>query len=406
MTSSGSGQQPITVGALTALIRNNLETSFPSVLVEGELTGVKLASSGHLYFGLRDSSSLIQGVMFRFKAQSLDFAPSDGQKVIARGSISVYGPRGQYQLIASSLRTSGLGDLLEMIDERKRRLAAEGLFDQDRKKALPRFPERIGVVTSPSGAALKDILSILKRRNSTVDILIYPSAVQGEEAPKSIAARIRQANVHALADVLIVGRGGGSPEDLLAFSDEAVVRAIADSAIPVISAVGHEIDWSIADLAADMRAATPSAAAELVSEQGPYILREIAQHQIGLRASITERMDEARGSLDTFTADDVESRWSRLSLPYARRLDETGAALARNLDRRLSDTSHRVETAALRLESAHPKSILARGYSLVRRGKGKSGALVTCAAELAPGELVHIEFARGEAEAEVREVSI
>jgi len=273
-TPSGSSRssEPLSVSALTNLIKGTLEGFYSSVAVQGEVSNAKLSSSGHLYFSLKDREALIQAVMFKYRLSFLGFEIRDGMKLIVSGGVSVYAARGQYQLIAQSARIAGTGDILAMLEERKRRLAAEGLFDEDKKRPLPRFPSRVALITSPSGAAVRDIIHVLGRRNAGVDLIILPCPVQGEGAAEIIAARIRQANRLSVADVLIVGRGGGSLEDLLAFSDEAVVRAVAESEIPVISAVGHEIDWAICDYAADLRAATPSAAAELVAESRATLL--------------------------------------------------------------------------------------------------------------------------------------
>ncbi|HEY9054799.1 MAG TPA: exodeoxyribonuclease VII large subunit, partial [Rectinemataceae bacterium] len=359
-------EEILSVSALTRLIKGNLEASFPSVTVEGEISGYKLASSGHLYFSLKDRDALIQAVMFKYRASFLDFSPMDGQKVVARGGLSLYPARGQYQLIVQSMRASGLGDILAMIEERKKRLAAEGLFDSERKRPLPRRPSKVGVVTSPTGAAVRDILNVLSRRNSGIDILILPAAVQGAGAAETIAARIRQANAMGGIDVLIVGRGGGSPEDLLAFSDEEVVRAIASSSIPVISAVGHEIDWALSDYAADLRAPTPSAAAEMVAESSLALRKEVDLHERTLATSVLARLDYVRTGIEIFSREDVEVRFQRLFMPLSRRFDEARECLASAAASALLQREHRIELATASLELANPQSVLERGYSIVR----------------------------------------
>jgi exodeoxyribonuclease VII large subunit len=407
----------LSVGALTVLIKDSLETAFPSVAVEGEVSNAKLASSGHLYFSLKDRDAVIQAVMFKFRLGTLDFDIADGMKIVARGAVSVYSARGQYQLIVNSARRAGLGDILAMIEERKRTLQAEGLFDPDRKRNLPRVPSRIAVVTSPTGAAIHDILTVLRRRNSGIKVIILPTAVQGEGAGDMIAARIRQANRMKLADVLIVGRGGGSLEDLLAFSDEAVVRAIASSEIPVISAVGHEVDWSLSDFAADVRAPTPSAAAELVAESRETLSREVEQFHDSLESAMRARLEYARLALETFTPGDVETRFMRIYLPIARRFDEARDELAAFCARRLREAGHRLELAGTALALASPQAILQRCYSIVRKadhpdmsaGKGQeglqgAGPAIRNASELQKGEAVHIMFSTGSAIAEVGEV--
>jgi len=408
----------LSVSALTLLIKNSLEIAFSSVTVEGEVSNSKVSSSGHLYFSLKDKDALIQAVMFKFRLSELDFELSDGLKVVAKGSVSVYAARGQYQLIVQSLRKSGVGDILAILEERKKRLAQEGLFDQERKKPLPRFPSRVGIVTSPTGAAIRDILNVLGRRNSGTDILLLPAPVQGEGAGEIIAARIRQANKLRLADVLIVGRGGGSLEDLLAFSDESVVRAIADSKIPVISAVGHEIDWALSDFAADVRAPTPSAAAELVAESREILQREIDQFGGSLAASIGARVDYARMSLSAFAPRDVEARFMRIFMPIARRFDDARDDLTSAISALLLATRHRIALADTRLELASPEAVLKRGYSIVRKAKPAgngssgdsterlgSGGIVRAASQVSVDESLQLIFSSGSARVDVREVN-
>lgn len=230
-----------TVSELTSNIKDLLEGRFSHITLEGEISNCKPASTGHLYFYLKDENALISAVMFKGRMRTLNFTPADGTLVRARGSISVYPPRGNYQIIVESMELAGTGNILLMLEERKRRLVAEGLFDQDKKRPLPYFPQRVAVVTSPTGAALRDILQIMRRRNPKISVTVLPCQVQGADAAPAIANMIKVANVHNMADVLIVSRGGGSLEDLLPFSEEVVVRAVAESQIPVVSAVGHEI---------------------------------------------------------------------------------------------------------------------------------------------------------------------
>lgn len=407
----------LSVGALTNLIKNSLETSFAALSVEGEVSAAKISSSGHLYFSLKDREALIQAVMFKFRLSGLDFELADGMKVVARGGVSVYAARGQYQLIVQSMRKSGMGDILAMLEERKQRLAAEGLFDQARKKALPKYPARVAVITSPSGAAIRDIINVLKRRNAGIDVLLLPAPVQGDEAAGVIAARIRQANRLRLADVLIVGRGGGSPEDLLAFSDEEVVRAISASDIPVISAVGHEIDWALSDFAADLRAPTPSAAAELVAESREILLSEVEQFGGALESSMRARIEYARLSLSAFSPEDVETRFMRILMPVARRADDARDELTASMNFLLRETGHRIQLCDSNMELASPQAVLRRGYSIVRRNVPHedwasgaadsplgSGEIVRSASILAADETLQLVFSSGRARVEVREV--
>src|SRR5882762_631368 len=254
----------LSVSALTRLIKETLGQAFPAVWVKGELSGFKRSDRGHLYFSLKEgTTALIDCVMWSRTAARLGFEPRDGTEVEAFGAITVYEPRGRYQLVAEELRPGGLGALLLALEELKRRLQAEGLFDPAHKRPLPRYPMRIGLVTSPVGAAVRDLIKVLRSRWPGIGIVLAPVRVQGEGAAGEIAEAIERFNRYMKVDLLIVGRGGGSLEDLWAFNEEAVVRAVAGSRVPVISAVGHEVDWSLADLAADVRAATPSNAAEI-----------------------------------------------------------------------------------------------------------------------------------------------
>ncbi|MDH7483344.1 MAG: exodeoxyribonuclease VII large subunit [Spirochaetales bacterium] len=393
------GRPPVlSVSELTARIRDDLESAFPDVLVEGELSNCKTAASGHFYFSLKDADAVLLGVMFRRDLLGLTFQPKDGMKVRARGSISVYAARGQYQLIARLMAKAGQGDILAELEERKRRLAAEGLFDTSRKRPLPFFPQRIGVVTSPTGAAVRDIIRVLHRRNPKAHIIILPTLVQGNESPACIAARIRQANQWKLADVLIVGRGGGSLEDLLPFSDEEVVRTIAASEIPVISAVGHETDWSLSDFAADVRAPTPSAAAEMACADLGLVTREISQFSMlmveNMRRALSGIRERLARSSPRFLGQQLEQRVFIAS----QRFDLAAETIRRVMSDRLVQQRHRLELATMALHLADPSAILSRGYSIVRTS---DGTLVRASAQLAKGTSLHITFAHGAAEASV-----
>jgi exodeoxyribonuclease VII large subunit len=395
-------ERPLSVSALTSLVKELLEGSLPSVLVEGEISNCRPASSGHLYFSLKDRSSMLQAVMFRYRSKSLGFEPADGMLVRARGNITVYAARGQYQLLVERLERAGEGDILAMLEERKRTLAAEGLFDESRKRALPRFPSGVAVVTSPTGAAIRDIINVLKRRNAGMGVVILPAAVQGGEAASQIAGQIEAANRMSLGDVIIVARGGGSIEDLLPFSDELVVRAIAASRIPVISAVGHEIDWALSDFAADLRAPTPSAAAELVSESRASLKREVGQFQAEMETAIRSRMDHARLLVGHFEPSVVEARLMRVFMPSARRLDEARDGLGRGIEAVIEARGRRLELASRDLAAMNPEAILARGFSVVRPASG--GAAIRDASAIAVGESIEIRFSRGAALASTLEV--
>ncbi|HTX71346.1 MAG TPA: exodeoxyribonuclease VII large subunit [Rectinemataceae bacterium] len=390
------------VSELTGLLRQMLEDAFPHVIVEGEISNCRPASSGHLYFSLKDRSSMIQAVMFRYRTRVLGFEPTDGMLVRAHGAVTVYAARGQYQILVERLERAGEGDILALLEERKRRLAAEGLFDDARKRALPRLPSRVAVITSPTGAALRDILAVLGRRNSGLDVVILPAAVQGEEAAAQLRRQLEYANRWSLGEVIILGRGGGSLEDLLAFSDEDLVRAVAASRIPVISAVGHEIDWALTDFAADLRAATPSAAAELVSESRSALLDEIAHLSDEIGSTLKSRIDEARYLLGRFEPGNAEALLMRRLMPAARRLDEARDALVQGIEAGLENRAHRIELAARDLSARSPDAVMARGFAVVRP-RGGAGAIRDAAA-LAPGDALDIEFARGSAAAQVMEV--
>jgi exodeoxyribonuclease VII large subunit len=386
-------QQKLTVSELTGLIRQNLENAFPQLVVEGELSNFRPSSTGHLYFSLKDPGAKIDAVMFKNRLSSLAFEPKDGMLLRVRGRISVYPQRGSYQLVCDEIELAGAGDILAMLENRKRALAAEGLFDEERKKPLPLFPETVGVVSSPTGAAVQDILTILQRRASGVRVIILPAPVQGSEAAPIIARRIEQANQWNLADVLIVGRGGGSLEDLLPFSEEVVIRAVADSAIPVISAVGHEIDNALCDLAADLRAPTPSAAAELVSANRSEALENIMAIEAEMVNSIEARLDRARLLMRPFSIDDLERRFRMILQPALVRFDDAKEALLNALRERLSAYRNRLEIARAGLEAGSPLSVLERGFSVVFNES--SGKILRRGRDAKPGDKLSIRPLEG-----------
>ncbi|GAB1483885.1 exodeoxyribonuclease VII large subunit [Treponema sp.] len=378
-----------TVSELTELIKVCLEGTFSTVLVEGEVSNCRPSSTGHLYFTLKDAGASISAVMFKHKLRSLSFEPKDGMLVRVRGNLSVYAQRGSYQVICDQLERAGVGDLLALLEERKRKLASEGLFDEGRKKSIPRFPESIGIISSPTGAALRDILNVLERRAAGVKLVILPSPVQGDEAAAIIARRIQQANDWKLADVLIVGRGGGSLEDLLAFSDEKVVRAIAASKIPIISAVGHEIDWALSDFAADLRAPTPSAAAELVSSSRIDALDRVRELEQSLRHNIETRLERARLLAKPFAPEDLEFRFRTILQPRLVRFDDAKEALLNALTERIGEGRRRLELAKMALEAASPLAALERGFSVVM--DLEKGTIVRDAKQVDLGTLLSIQ---------------
>lgn len=393
----------LTVSELTGLVKNLLEESLPEVVVEGEISNWRPASSGHVYFTLKDSGAMIQAVMFKGKASRLAFRPVDGTLVRARGAVSVYSARGQYQIIVEAMQKAGEGDILAMLEERKRRLAEEGLFDAGSKPPIPAFPTRIAVITSPTGAALRDILSVLGRRNAGIRVTILPAAVQGDEAPAALVRQVETANTFRLGDVIIIGRGGGSLEDLLAFSDESVVRAVAASRIPVISAVGHEIDWSLCDYAASLRAPTPSAAAELVSDSSSSLTDRIYAATDALTLSLQARMERARLLIESFSPEHLELRFERTLQPFRQRFDDAKELLVRGALDACVSAHHRLASADAVLRASDPMSILARGFAVVRHPG--SGVAIRGVSELVPEAPVSITFATGKATARIMEVT-
>ena len=386
------------VTELNNLIKELLE-GFPTINLEGEISNYRPNSSGHLYFNLKDQNSVISAVMFRGSATYLSFAPKDGMKVQVTGKLSVYGPQGKYQIVITKMSISGEGAILKMIEERKRMLAAEGLFDQSRKKKLPLFPETIGVVTSPTGAALRDILQITKRRNKCVSVVVLPALVQGAEAAETIVRQIRNANRAKLCDVLIVGRGGGSLEDLLPFSEESVVRAICESEIPVVSAVGHEIDWALSDYAADLRAPTPSAAAEITVPELTKVKAALMQYSQFFYQEAMNRVQKVRLTIKSFDPQNLELKFRSIEIPLLSRFDNAKDALFQNINSKLRDTRQIIDNCVTVLENASPQTIFDRGYSMVRIKD--SNKILRDSSEVSPGAEIEIVPAKGKITAQV-----
>ena len=386
------------VTELNNLIKELLE-GFPTINLEGEISNYRPNSSGHLYFNLKDQNSVISAVIFRGSATYLSFAPKDGMKVQVTGKLSVYGPQGKYQIVITKMSISGEGAILKMIEERKRMLAAEGLFDQSRKKKLPLFPETIGVVTSPTGAALRDILQITKRRNKCVSVVVLPALVQGAEAAETIVRQIRNANRAKLCDVLIVGRGGGSLEDLLPFSEESVVLAICESEIPVVSAVGHEIDWALSDYAADLRAPTPSAAAEITVPELAKVKAALMQYSQFFYQEAMNRVQKVRLTIKSFDPLNLELKFRSIEIPLISRFDNAKDALFQNINSKLRDTRQIIDNCVTVLENASPQTIFDRGYSMVRIKD--SNKILRDSSDVSPGSEIEIVPAKGKITAQV-----
>lgn len=396
-------RKPLTVSQLTNSIRIALESRFAAVWVEGEISNFKAHSSGHWYFTLKDSNAQLRAKCFRSTNARIRFRPTDGLHVRARGKLSIYAPRGEYELVVDALDPVGAGALRIAFEQLRDRLNAEGLFAKELKRPLPVFPRRVGIVTSPTGAAIRDILNVISRRTQTVHVLFSPARVQGELAGPDIARAIRFINqyheralaegrTNDLVDVLIVGRGGGSTEDLWAFNQEEVARAIRKSTIPVISAVGHETDFTIADFVADFRAPTPSAAAEIVAARedqicsalenlGRQLVRLTRYQVVNLRARVQEQAL-------SHAFDEVKSR-----LASARRRYESAAfACGSAMDAKLQDGRARLGLAAASLDALSPLGVLQRGYAIAQDASGK---LVCDAAAVNVGDEVSVRLAKG-----------
>lgn len=389
----------LSVTELTGALKEVVETTFQDIWVEGELSNIKHHGSGHLYFTLKDGTAQISCAMWQFMRQYLFFTPQEGMKVRAHGAVSLYPPRGTYSLIIKSMRPAGEGDLYQAYETLRIRLAAEGLFDARHKQTLPRYPARIGVITSGTGAAVRDILSVLERRYPVVTVQVMPVQVQGAGAAEQIARAIYAFNLlDEKPDVLIVGRGGGSIEDLWAFNEEAVARAMYHSEIPIISAVGHETDVTIADFAADVRAATPSQAAELAVPD----ITEVRQYVRNLRYTIQTRVEQHW----TQQAERLQAivRSYGFNRPRAI-LDETEKQLTGLRQRLTQQTRFQHERATFQAQSLahqlallHPLKPLEKGFVLVDQG----GKRVSDAADLQSGDVVRLRFRDGEHKAEIQ----
>ncbi len=389
---SSEEKKIFSVSQVTGMIKAALEGSFPLIWIQGEISNAKLHSSGHFYCTLKDEGAQISAVMWRSRVSTLAFRPEDGMKVIARGSITVYPPRGNYQVDIAQLQPLGVGELQLAFERLKKKLQAEGLFDEAHKKSLPEYPERIGVITSPTGAALQDIRSVLSRRFPSIEVIVLPVRVQGAGAADEIAEAIREMNRYGKVDVMVVGRGGGSLEDLWAFNEERVARAMFDSRIPIVSAVGHEVDFSIADFVADVRAATPSAAAELVVRDRTELLDILRNLCYTMHESVEELVSTFRERIQTLLSSYSFNKPRDLIRQSSQRIDE----LERNLHlamghcHTMTDGRHR--SLSQRLNALSPQGVLLRGYSIVR----KEGKVVTTALTLQEGDRASIQFHDGE----------
>ncbi len=390
----------LTVSELTSLVKATLEGSFYNLTVEGEISGFRPASTGHWYFSLKDSGAVISAAMWRSNIRKVGFIPKDGQRVIVKGNLSVYDQRGTYQIICSSIEPFGEGDILAMLEQRKRHYAQLGYFDESLKKPIPKHPRCVAVITSPTGAALQDILQITGRRSPSMDIIILPAVVQGSEAAQSVAARIREVNEFLLADVIIVGRGGGSIEDLLPFSEPAVIEAIHQSDIPVISAVGHEIDWALSDYVADLRAPTPSAAAELVCQSAVDQMAEVERYRVSMKENMASRIAAIRLRVNAFSRENARAQLENALAHNRMRLDFAMSSLGREVQALVAGKRARVELLTHKLEAMSPLAILDRGYGVLTAG----GKTLRSVKQVKVGDLMEIRLSDGQISACVKEV--
>jgi exodeoxyribonuclease VII large subunit len=381
----------LTVSDLTRRIKGAIEMGFSNVSVQGEISNCKRHSSGHIYFTLKDEYAQIQAVVWRSRAAALLFTPQDGMKVVARGKITVYEVRGVYQIDVNQLQPLGAGELQLAFEQLKQKLAALGYFDPEHKKPIPPYPERIGIVTSPTGAAIRDIINIVSRRSPFVELILYPVNVQGSGASEEIAGAIKDFNTFAGIDVMIVGRGGGSMEDLWAFNEEAVASAIYHSAIPIVSAVGHEIDFTIADFVADLRAPTPSAAAEMIIRSTGEMVEIVRNFYYTAEQIADNQISVHRERILTLLKSYSFNRPVDILRQRSQQMDELRRALVRVADHRMSIIRQQLLTLEKRIGSLNPDAVLERGYAMVIR----DGRIMTEAGSIRPQDEVDIKFHDG-----------
>ncbi|MFP6583053.1 MAG: exodeoxyribonuclease VII large subunit [Candidatus Hydrogenedentota bacterium] len=440
-----TGTHVMTVSQLTRQVKGLIESGVGKVWVSGEISNWRVSPAGHVYFTLKDASSQLSAVMFRGKLAKLKFEPESGMEVMLNGLVTVYEQRGNYQIICDDMQPKGVGALQLAFDKLKAKLDAEGLFDESHKKPLPLLPKKIGIVTSPTGAAIRDMLNVLERRFADVHVLLYPARVQGDEAAPEIVAGINALNEYGV-DVIVIGRGGGSLEDLWPFNEEIVVRAVHACETPIVSAVGHEIDFTLSDFVADLRAPTPSAAAELIVQERAALVDSVMQLSERLRRALASTVESIRARLDRVESSFIFRRPEELLRQQRQRVDDAAMQLERTLEESMSDYRYRLDTATrglallspdaqlvgarerfvglrgrlgvaargtvagkrarfgpltAQLDALSPLAILGRGYSVVR--DADTGKLVKDAAKLSKGDRVTLTFGKGSADATINE---
>lgn len=392
--------QVFTVTAITLAVKQMMEGVFRDIFVEGEVSNLTSSAQGHLYFNLKDREALLSAVMFKWDARKYSLELQDGVQVRVWGNLTVYAKSGRYQITVKKVEALAKGNLYLEFERLKNKLEAEGLFAPEHKKEIPAYPQRIGVVTSPTGAAVRDILSVLKRRSPHLEIVIAPALVQGDEAAPQIAQAIEDLNRLVPApDVILVGRGGGSMEDLWAFNEEVVARAIFKSKIPVISCVGHEVDYTIADFVADLRAPTPSAAAELVVKNSQNTVEHIAGLQKRMLQAVSLFYERLKGRFELAVRSRVLKNPETLFQAKEQELDDLTARLETAWTDKLKTFTHRTEVARQKLEALGPQAVLKRGYSITRKA---DGTVISSVRQTAPGETIYVQVKDGMIHTEVK----
>ncbi|MBP5289627.1 MAG: exodeoxyribonuclease VII large subunit [Clostridia bacterium] len=393
----------LTVTQLNEYVKNKIDTDplLMNVLVKGEISNFVNHRTGHFYLSLKDEGSVIRAVMFQGYTKKLNFLPENGMKVIATGRVSAYVKNGEYQLYITDLAPDGVGALYIAFEQLKRKLEAEGLFRQDRKKPLPKYPATVGIITSPTGAAVRDMINVSGRRFPLAKLVLFPSLVQGDGAPAQLIRGIRCFNEDFPVDVIIIGRGGGSLEELWAFNDEGLARAIAESRVPVISAVGHETDFSISDFAADLRAPTPSAAAELALPEAGDVKRRLRNVIDRMGLVCDNRIHTLRAKVESLAKSRQLSSMDNLIDDRRMAILNLDRDMGYALEKKLSDKKADLVRLTAQLQALSPLAVMTRGYSAVLDGKGKS---VNTVKSMRPGDRVSVRLRDGEASAEIKEV--